>query len=53
MAQEMKLTSEETAALDRIDAELAGFSPQAATTMATESGVGDLCKKVSYDQRTA
>jgi len=45
MAQELTLTNEESAALDRIGAELTGFSPQAASAMATESGFGDLCKK--------
>ncbi len=43
MAQELKLTNEETAALDRIDAELAGFSGRAKALAATEGGVGDLC----------
>ena len=42
MAEQMQLSSEETAALDRIDAELAGFSTRAATAA---EGVGDLCDK--------
>ena len=43
---ELKLNSEETAALDRIEAELAGFSPRAKTMAATEGGgPDDLCDK--------
>jgi hypothetical protein len=45
MTQELKLTNEETTALDRIDAELRGFSTRAATLAATEGGVGELCDK--------
>lgn len=43
---ELKLNTEETAALDRIEAELKGFSPRA-KTMATAEGGGpdDLCDK--------
>ena len=46
MAQELKLSTEETAALDRIDAELKGSS-MSATAGAKEAAldVGDLCKK--------
>ena len=42
MAEEMKLSSEETAALDRIDAELTGSSTRAVTAA---EGVGDLCDR--------
>ena len=41
---ELKLNSEETKALDRIEAELKGFSPRAKTIAGAED-VGDLCAK--------
>ncbi len=41
---ELKLNTEETAALDRIEDELRGFSPRA-KTMAAAEGVNDLCEK--------
>ncbi len=47
MATELKLTKEETAALDRIDAELKGSSTTRgmAKTKAAALDVGDLCEK--------
>jgi hypothetical protein len=44
MAQELNLSTEETAALDRIDAELQG-SPGRAVAGAKALEVGDLCEK--------
>ena len=41
---ELKLNTEEIAALDNIEAELKGFSPRA-KTMAAAEDVADLCKK--------
>ena len=44
---ELKLNTEETAALDRIEAELTGFSPRAKTVAMAAGGGGadDLCDK--------
>ncbi|HEY3103245.1 MAG TPA: hypothetical protein VGJ69_06610 [Pyrinomonadaceae bacterium] len=43
MAEELKLTNEETAALSSINTELAGVSGRVATLAATEGGIGELC----------
>lgn len=40
---ELKLNNNEIAALDNIEAELAGFSVR--TVMVSEGGLGELCKK--------
>lgn len=45
MAQNMNLSTEESAALDRIEAELAGTSVTTAATKAAALDIGDLCKK--------
>jgi len=42
MAEQMQLTSDEAAALDRIDAELKGFSTRA---QAATEGVDNLCEQ--------
>jgi len=42
---ELRLTNEETAAFDRIEAELKGFSALKKTAALDKSGLGDLCKK--------
>jgi hypothetical protein len=46
MAQNLNLSTEENAALDRIDAELAGTSVSARAGAKAEAlDIGDLCKK--------
>lgn len=42
---ELKLNNAETAALERIDAELTGFSTRSRTMAVAGGGEGDLCEK--------
>ena len=45
MSQQLNLSKEETAALDRIEAELTGSSTRAGGAAASALALGDLCKK--------